>query len=427
MNGRNALALVTVLFFSGLLVGGATGRALANRLTDPYAGLDVLAQAMHIIETQYVDPVPEGSIVNNAIDGMVSQLDEHSDWMGASAVDDLREDTEGNFTGIGVVLVGKPDAVVISKVLPNSPAARDGVQPGDRVVAVDGNDVSGLGVEDVQQRISGERGVQATLELQRSAGTVTVNTVRDTVYLPAVQSEVLPDGTAYYRLRKFQRGSAEELTALMKEHQGRAVILDLRDNPGGLLREAVGIVDLFLDQGTIVTTRDRDSVVETHTASVGGPAETLTPIVLINRRSASGSEIVAGALKDTKRGILVGETTYGKGSVQQLYRNRDGSALKLTVARYHTPSGAPILDKQGIEPDHAVAWPSAPSPKDQLRVAFSKLEQVDNDTKLELLTLIEQLETPPQRRYRIPWEQTVTERLAADPQLAKAVELAQAL
>jgi carboxyl-terminal processing protease len=254
-----------------------------------------------------------------------------------------------------------------------------------------------------------------------------LRTVRDRVVTPAVAAERLDSGVGYVRLYQFQDDAAESLLETIRELSATApltgLVLDLRDNPGGLLDEAVEVSDLFLDDGVIVSTRGRSDGEEEHLATRGGVAPELPVVVLVNGLSASAAEIVAGALQDTERAALVGTHTYGKGSVQVLYENRDESALRLTTSRYYTPSGAPVAPEQGRMPEHRVELPGSPDPAEALRERIAALE-VDAGEREALLELVEALSTAEEpEEPLVPWEGTVAERRQLDPQLDFALRL----
>jgi carboxyl-terminal processing protease len=254
-----------------------------------------------------------------------------------------------------------------------------------------------------------------------------VRTVRDRIKLELVRVEAFGTGMGYARLVQFHDNAAKDLHAKVRGLYGgeapRGLILDLRDNPGGLLDEAVAVADLFLDEGPIVETRSRTEGHTVHEATAGGfPAE-MPIVVLVNGQSASAAEIVAAALQDTKRARLVGTRTYGKGSVQTIYENRDESALKLTIGRYFTPSGQPVAPREGRQPEYVVTLPGGPDPADQLRQRLTEAVG-DEAARAELLGLLDGV-SPPHAREEgaVSWTGTVAERVDRDPQLRTAVDL----
>lgn len=452
---------VTGLFVVGLLLGSWTGRAAVARAVDPYTGLDRFARVLAAIEADYVEPVDGDELLDAALDGMVGRLDPHSRWMSASAVAELDADAEGSATGFGVEVGQVDDGVVVIRVLPGSPAEREGLTRGDRILGIDGTPLAGMDLDGVRALFDGDRGQRADLEVLRDGwqSPKTLSARREQVHVPAIESALLAGDVMYVRVVDFQRGGAAELDRDVRAMQERAtvkwagLILDLRDNTGGLLDEAVAVTDLFIDEGPVVSVRGRpdgagvspdspdgrgesvrspDGVGESpplgsgeitvHRATAGGFPPELPVVVLVNGMSASASEIVAGALRETGRAQLVGSATYGKGSVQQLYRNPDGSALKLTVAEYLLPSGATIPARQGLVPDH-VAGPTSPEgPRAMLHDRLQALP-IGAPERDELLALLDGLEERDPPMPRVPWQVPVDQRSEQDPALRKALDL----
>jgi carboxyl-terminal processing protease len=421
-----ATSLVFTLFATGVLGGAWAGAAAMDRAQDPYGPLDTLVRVMSVIETAYVDEISTSELVSAAIDGMIARLDRHSDWLTAPEVAELQADTRGEATGIGVEFSSGADGAVVTRVLPGSPAAREGIAPGDRIMEVDGAKV-GQEVQAVEAALLGVRGDVARIKVMRTGWTepATVEATRDVVHVPSVEIGRI-DGVLYARVIQFQKGTGFELkTGLARElAPSDAVILDLRDNPGGLLDEAVQIADLFLDEGTIVSTWGRlESERTTHPATPGGLPADVPVWVLTNGWTASAAEIVAGALQDTRRATVVGTRTYGKGSVQTVFQHRDGSALKLTIGKYYTPSGTPVADREGRRPDVEVPWPVSSSPRSKLEARLAALDSPAE--REELLALLAKIpDDTPTRRPPIPWDEPIVDRPGHDPQLAAALALA---
>lgn len=425
----HATFLVAALFTVGIATGAGTGYAAAARAQDPYAHLERFADVLVRIQANYVDDISTEDLVDAALKGMMSRLDEHSRWLSAEETHQLEEDTQGSYEGIGVEVKQDTDGFAIARVLPNGPAQFAGLAPGDRIVAVNGEPMQGMSLDDLSDRLKGPRGEEIRLSVLRDGwGTPQeIPTVRDRIHTPSVDG--LPFGdVAYVRLSQFQKGASDDLKRTVDELRARGatkgLILDLRDNPGGLLEEAVGVSDLFLDQGIIVSTRGRIDGPLEYYASAGGYGPDLKVVVLVNGLSASASEIVASALQDTHRGVLVGEPTYGKGSVQTLYTYPDDSALKLTIARYYTPSGQPVADHRGRVPDYIVSMPTRSNRAtfDEIEARISKLEVAEPEKK-KLYDLLDELPQEREVETDVPWDLLGDARLAADPPLAKALDL----
>lgn len=412
------------------MLGGASGASAANRATDPYAGLDLFARALTLVERDYVEEREPDALVQAALEGMVKDLDRHSRWMSAEEYGRLRSETDGRYEGIGVEVRPEERGVRIARVLDDSPAQRDGLVAGDLLLELDGQSLAGLTQAEISERLKGPRGSEVTLLVEREGwdGPKTLTTTRDRIDTKAVLGARLDD-VVYLRLVQFTSEIANDLVLAWDTHSAgeapKALILDLRDNPGGLLDQAVAVSDLFLDEGVIVSTRSRVDGEHVHEATAGGLPADLPVFLLINGMSASASEILAGALQDTGRAILVGTRTYGKGSVQSVYENSDGSALKLTTGAYFTPSGEPVARAAGRKPDHEVRFPVDDAPALQLRARI-EASDLSEEEREAMLALLDELPTARTARPSIPWHLPPAERVAVDPQLAKALELARA-
>lgn len=362
---------------------GAIPRDDTPPATARYKTLDSFAQALAYVANDYVDEVDEDKLLHDAIRGMIAGLDQHSAFLSARRYQRLRQDTEGEFGGVGLSLGpgitddgdtrSKPYPFV-DDVVPGSPADLAGIQIDDRVVAIDGEVTAEAGKEKKEAgawevALRGASGTRVKVSILRHGWSTPreLSLVRAQVKVPSVEQAELDDGLGYIALSKFQEASSADVKAALTALDGakhlNGLILDLRGNPGGLLDQAVAVADLFLDSGTIVTIRGRDDgAVEEHVAHKPGTWRGFPIVLLVDGGSASAAEILAGALQDQKRATVVGAPTYGKGSVQTFFDLDDGSGLKLTTARYFTPSGK-SLEGKGITPDHLVedASPSGAS------------------------------------------------------------------
>jgi carboxyl-terminal processing protease len=331
-----------------------------------YQKLDLFARALAIIEQHYVRPVDSERLMYGALDGLVSELDPHTDFLRPEDAQMLREDIDGRFGGVGLVVTMERDDdkggtvyLAIRDVIPAGPAAKQGIEVGDRIVNIEGKEVSQyVDLRDAIRVMRGEKGTSVTFTVVKPGKTPrSLTVVRDIIDAPAVETKYLGDGIGVLRLRDFQKTSARELqsglTSLRDESSGklRGVVLDLRDNGGGLLDQAIATVDLFVSDGVIVRTRGRHGrLTDEARARRPGTWATVPLVVLINKASASASEIVAGALQDHQRALIIGERSYGKGSVQAPFELDDGSVLKLTTALYYTPHDR-LIQASGIAPD----------------------------------------------------------------------------
>ena len=420
---RNTLALATVALglvaTTTLCVLGPS--ALADRSDDPYAPLDRFARVYTDIERNYVEEVDPDRLITAAIVGMTDELDRHSRWLDEASFHALEEETEGRYEGIGVEVRDVDDGALVVRVLPGGPAARDGVKAGDRIVAVDGKDITEADLDETSRLMKGPRGSRVVLSVVRDGSPVQIETLRDRIDVAPVVAAALPGDIAYVRLVGFQDGAAAEVQRALKTARRDGVdgglILDLRDNPGGLLGEAVRVVDLFVDEGPIVTTRGRVEGEQVLGATRGGFPPDMPVVVLVNGGSASASEVVTGALQDLGRATIIGTRTYGKGSVQTLF-NRDGGGPKLTTARYFTPAGTPVTALEGRQPDEVVRHPTELGPKEALR---ARLAMLDHAERADLLALVDKLPDDPAVEPVIAWDAPMDSRLRTDPQLRAAL------
>ena len=350
-------------FLTVLLAGGLL------RMTGIY-GDDVLRffGVMKFIQARYVNAPDTTRLIDGAIEGMVASLDDpHSVYMPPHMFEELRQHTEGSFGGIGVTMGFKDKTVKIISVLEGTPGEAAGLRAGDEILAVDGTPTGELQSEEVALRIRGEAGTDVTLRILRDGAETEYTITRDVIQVRSVRG-VMVDGTTigYIRIGSFAEHTGEEFTDEMNRLAGdgmTALIIDLRENPGGLITSCVAVAEQVVPAGTIVSVIDRDGDEEIYRSSL---AERKYPIaVLIDENSASASEILAGALQDTKAGTIIGTTSYGKGSVQAILPLFHEDGLKLTIAKYVTPSGRSI-DGKGITPDIVVER----SPKDADDVQF---------------------------------------------------------
>ena len=312
------------------------------------------------IKNDYVEEIDDKELLENAIRGMLSGLDPHSSYLNADAYKELQEGTSGEFGGLGIEVGMEDGFVKVISPIDDTPAARAGIQAGDLIIRLDDESVKGMSLNDAVKRMRGKPGseIQLTIVRKGEEQPLTITIVRDFIQVKSVRSETLEPGFGYLRISTFQSRTADELRKAAQEIKSenkadglKGVILDLRNNPGGVLNAAVGVSDLFLEEGLIVYTEGRvsDSQLKFN-AKPHDILKNIPMVVLVNAGSASASEIVAGALQDHKRAIIIGEKTFGKGSVQTILPMNNQSALKLTTARYYTPNGRSI-QASGIEPD----------------------------------------------------------------------------
>ncbi|HET6412164.1 MAG TPA: S41 family peptidase [Anaeromyxobacter sp.] len=362
---RIALLLsIGAAFFAGLTLNHVAAAA-ARRPSPPYRALDVFSRVLADIENSYVEEVGEQDLIYGAIEGMVARLDPHSAFYRPEAYRQVREETSGIFDGVGLEVTIEDGALTVIAPMADSPADHAGIRPGDRIVTIDGVPTRDLTLPEATRRLRGPAGTPVVLEVLRDGFTSPqkISLTRDRVRAQSVEWRPLdPDRRYLYaRVKSFQERTDQSLGKALDDGRAalggeiRGLVLDLRNNPGGLVDAAVRTADLFLSSGTIVITEGRNHRnIEVLRAHEKGTEPGYPLIVLVNRGTASASEIVAGALQDNSRAVVMGTQTFGKGSVQTVIELEDGSGLKLTTARYYTPHHRSIQEL-GVTPDVTVA------------------------------------------------------------------------
>ena len=328
----------------------------------PLQQIKAFADAFIRIKHNYIEPVSDEKLLEYAIEGMLSGLDPHSVYLKNEKYERLNEGTTGSFSGLGMEVIMDGGFVKVIAPIDDTPAAKAGIKTGDLIIKMDGKTVSGLNLREATEQMRGEVGTTITLTLLRESESdpIDITLTRALVRFNSVKSKRLSDKIGYLRVSQFQTTTAEsfrtELKKLRDSDGFSGLILDLRNNPGGLLSSAISIADVFIEEGEIVSTKGRHKDNDkTYNATNSDLLEGKPIIVLINAGSASASEIVAGALQDSKRALLLGTDTFGKASVQTVMKISEEEAIKLTTARYYTPSGRSIQAK-GITPDVMVEY-----------------------------------------------------------------------
>lgn len=327
----------------------------------PLQALRNFADVFNQIRLSYVEEVDDKTLLENAIRGMLSGLDLHSDYLDASSFEDLQNHTTGEFGGLGIEVGMENGFIKVVTPIDDTPAERAGIQPGDLIIQIDNKPIKGMNLQEAVTLMRGPAGSKIVLTILRNGvnAPFDVKLKRDVITVASVRGEMLQPGYGYIRISQFQSRTGQDLKkqlATLKAGREplKGLILDLRNNPGGLLQASVQVVDEFINDGLIVYTEGRlPNAYSRFMASAKNPADDTPMVVLINGGSASASEIVAGALQDHRRAIIVGTQSFGKGSVQTVLPLSEDSAIKLTTARYYTPSGSSI-QAQGIIPDIVV-------------------------------------------------------------------------
>lgn len=358
---RRVLAWGLVLASAVVASFGAGVARAVPEAASPFKNLGIFARALAHIELSYVEDVNQDKLIYGAIRGMVATLDPHSAFMDPEQYRMLASDTEGRFGGVGLEIGVEDGWLTVLSVFEGGPAAKAGIEPGDRFLSIEGVGARDMRIEDAIRRMRGEPGTRVAVTIRRRGAPKDLPMVltREVIHVEPVEGRVLPDRVVYLKLEAFQENTTRDLRRVLDKAVAASrsaggvagVLLDMRDNAGGLLDEAVLVSDEFLSHGVIVTTRGRGGkLLSTASAHARGTRPDWPMVVLVNGYTASAAEIVAGALRDHHRAVLVGTRTFGKGSVQNIIELPDGSALKLTVARYYTPSGRSI-QAEGIRPD----------------------------------------------------------------------------
>lgn len=387
-----------------------------------YSPLKRFSQALDLVERYYVQDVDRNELIQGAINGMLQQLDPHSSFMTPEAFQQMKMDTSGEFTGIGIEISVEDGQLTVVSPIEDTPAFRAGLKSGDQILEIDGHSTKGISIMDAVKMIRGPRGTAVELMILSHGETTPrkVTIIRDVIPVHTVKLFELEPGVLLIRLTSFRETTLNDLEAAFRKKDTtpyKGLILDLRNNPGGLLNQAVAVADAFLSAGRIVYTKGKAPQAEMNFEASQAVLDQDTPmVVLINAGSASASEIVAGALQDHDRALIMGERTFGKGSVQTIIPLSDGSGIKLTTALYYTPSGRSIQAK-GIDPDILV--PFVP-PSDDKDGRMPTVREGDLNRHLEVGP------HQPQAPVR-PGSQQIQEMLERDNQLRMALEMVKAL
>lgn len=348
--------------------------------SETFRQLELFGDVLSRIEADYVSDTDKAALIESAIEGMLTSLDPHSTYHNPDAYQNLRVTTRGEYGGLGMEVTRRDDFITIVSPISDTPAERAGLRTNDRIIAVDGTTIIGISIDDAVEMMRGAVGDPVTITIDRDGeDPFEVTLVRDTIPLRTVAWRI-DDGVPYMRIAGFNERTTEMvyegLAELEEEYGARlpGLILDMRYNPGGLLDQAIGVTDVFLDGGEVVSTRTRDPRdTQRYNARPGDRLDSAPMVIIINEGSASAAEIVAGALQDRERAELVGRTSFGKGSVQTIIPLRGGrdGALRLTTGRYYTPAGRSI-QATGIVPDRLIAamvLTDADTPASRLRIA----------------------------------------------------------
>jgi carboxyl-terminal processing protease len=413
------LSLILVLLV-GVLIGKGWERT--GHATETYEELKTFSEVLTQVQKHYVEEVKAKDLVQGAIRGMLATLDPHSAYMTPEMYKEIQVETKGEFGGVGIQIGIKDNRLAVIAPIEGTPAQKAGIRAGDFITKVNDETTKDLTLMEAVQKMRGPKGTKVILTIQRdgTADPMVFTLVRDIIRIESVRNKVIESNLAYIRLTQFQESTAKDLSRALKQFRDQklqSVILDLRNNPGGLLTSAVEVSEQFVGSGKlIVYIKSRDGRKDEYVSHMKEPPEDYPMIVLVNEGSASASEIVAGALQDWGRAVIIGTTTFGKGSVQTILPLADGSGLRLTTAKYYTPKGRSI-QSTGITPDIIVkAQPVA------------KVENKEKEDEARTPKPKEQTPGPKPGEDAAPKSNGSTPELGEapieeDPQLQKAVEL----
>lgn len=379
---KTIIAVLLIAIISSLSTLGLIYYALGFN-EKGFTNLMRFITAYRFIETKYVNDTDDVNLIDGAIDGMVKSLnDPHSNYLSPKMYKTLMEQTEGSFAGIGVVMgMDNEQKIHIVGIMEDSPGQKAGLQEGDEILAVDGVSVKEMAFDEVAAHVRGEVGTNVVLTIMRNNTNQDITITRDNIKLKTVGHKMLDNNIGYIQIVSFSEDTANEFNDAYNDlkNQGmKALILDLRNNPGGLLTTCVEIAQKLVPKGEIVSIVDKQGNKETYTSSLEAPEYPL--VVLINKNSASASEILSGAIQDTKAGTIIGNTSYGKGSVQTILPMFEDDAVKLTIAKYYTPSGRSI-DGIGITPDIEINLDENATTDTQLNKAIEILSSQLNNAQ----------------------------------------------
>lgn len=424
---RKKTSILTVSLLCLMLVSPFAEAAKQSKAqtedADTYELLNLFGEVMERAKVSYVEDVSDKKLIESAINGMLSSLDPHSSFLDDQSFKYMSEQTKGKFGGLGIEVTMENGVVKVVSPIDDTPASKAGLKPGDYITNIDGEAVMGMTLNDAVDKMRGKIGSKVKLTIRRiNEKPLEVTLKREEIKIQSVKNSIKADDVVYIRISSFSEDVDTMTAKAIKDAKKKlgdklkGVVIDVRNNPGGLLDQAVNVSDLFLDKGEIVSTRSRneeDTV--KYTAKEGDIAKGLPIVVIINDGSASASEIVAGALQDHKRAIILGEKSFGKGSVQTVIPLGKYGAMRLTTARYYTPSGRSIQAK-GIEPD--------------IEVKPAKVEVLDTGvgfSEAEFSNALKNETSGDKNSKNADQKKAEAEELAKDYQLSRAIDLVKAL
>lgn len=415
-----ALFWVSLAFSAGWISGAGIILNSHAASDDPYDSLRILAQVLRTVEHNYIDEIPSETLIHGAIHGLVNELDSHSKYLAPEEFESIQTTATGWSIGVGIELNKE---YIIVGITNGTPAAAAGLMVGDRIIEVDDHTLNGQSLKLVKEYFDGEIGTEVHLKVERDQNIIATTLSREDIKEVLAECDILPNSIILVRVSEFGRGTSEQVKSCIEreEDEIKAIILDLRSNPGGLVEEGVKLVDLFVEEGLITAFYERGSeTMEEYFAKPNSPFSSYPIMTLINGQSASAAELSAGALQKLGRSLLIGQPSYGKGSMQKIYTFDGTAAIKLTVAHYKLPDGSIITKEAPLIPDHNISN-RMDSPKEELHIAISNLplEESVKHTLLQRLDILNEPEIP----SAIALHKVVEQRLEEDPQLRFAWNL----
>ena len=416
---KNHNFFIALLFFLSFLYVSLNSVSAQNNRQETYKQLNLFGDVFQRVQEQYVEEITDKELIESAISGMLQSLDPHSSYLSPESYKDMQVKTKGTFGGLGIEITMEGGFVKVVSPIDDTPAANAGIQPGDLIVGINGESIKGLSINEAVSRLRGPVKSKITITVVRGQkDPFDVEIIRDVIKIRSVKHEII-NNIGYVRLTTFSNttttGMEKSINEIKKElgDKFQGLILDLRNNPGGLLDQSISVTDTFLNQGAIVSTQGRKADDTSRVFAKKGDIINGKPlIVLINSGSASASEIVAGALKDHARAIIVGTRSFGKGSVQSIIPLPGNGAMRLTTARYYTPSGVSIQAK-GIEPDIKV----------EAGITELKKEELERGREENLRGALDKKDSTTKIKDNKKSEITPSEKLLQDNQISRAVDL----
>jgi carboxyl-terminal processing protease len=377
------------LFVGGLLFFNSNGSHVEADTKDVYKHIEVFTEVLRQVEKNYVEPQDSQKLIYGAIKGMVQSLDPHSSFMTKEEYVELMTETKGSFSGIGIEITIKDKILTVVSPIEGTPAYEAGIKAGDKIIMVEGQSTQDMSLIEAVKKIRGTEGTKINLTIAREGmdKPLEFSITRGVIPLKSVKGYSLEPEIGYLRISNFQSNTAEDLSSALDELEKdgplKGLVIDLRNNPGGLLSQAIDVSEIFLDSGVIVSTKGRETAHNIQATAHKNQKQRNYPIiVLVNSGSASAAEIVAGALQDNKKALILGTRTFGKGSVQSILPLSDGSGLRLTTARYYTPSGKSI-QSSGITPDIEIPFLAPDENSEKPAPRFIREENLKGHIPLE--------------------------------------------